>query len=160
WANPPGVCLDPGPGPNCEGMDQSPYLGPVPMIVHVHGAKTHEYSDGFPEAWYLPAATDIPASIPFRIGSSYPTFRSESPFGALWSPGPAVFDYPNAQRATTLWYHDHSLGMTRQNVYAGPAGFYVLRGGPQDLPPGRLPGPAPMLGDAPATRYHEIPIVI
>ena len=31
-----------------------------------------------------------------------------------------------------MWFHDHTLGMTRANVYAGPAGFYLLRGGPSD----------------------------
>ena len=49
--------------------------------------------------------------------------------------------------------------MTRLNVYAGPAGFYLLRGGPADLPTGVLPGPAPELGDPPGTRYYEIPLV-
>jgi FtsP/CotA-like multicopper oxidase with cupredoxin domain len=71
-----------------------------------------------------------------------------------------VFEYPNDQRATTLWYHDHTLGMTRLNVYAGPAGFYLLRGGPDDQVAGKLPGPAPAPGDSPGTRYYEIPIVI
>ena len=50
--------------------------------------------------------------------------------------------------------------MTRLNVYAGPAGFYLLRGGESDLPPGVLPGPAPALGDPAGTRYCEIPIAI
>jgi bilirubin oxidase len=60
-----------------------------------------------------------------------------------------VFEYPNDQRATTLWYHDHTLGMTRLNVYAGPAGFYLLRGGPSDAVGGQLPrGP------------YEIPLAI
>ncbi len=36
--------------------------------------------------------------------------------------GYADFVYRNDQPATTLWYHDHALGMTRNNVYAGPAG--------------------------------------
>jgi bilirubin oxidase len=40
--------------------------------------------------------------------------------------------------------------MTRLNVYAGPAGFYLVRGGPDDLPTGVLPGPPD----------HEIPIVV
>jgi spore coat protein A len=38
-----------------------------------------------------------------------------------------VYYYPNEQRPTTLWYHDHALGITRLNVYAGLAGFYILR---------------------------------
>ena len=47
-----------------------------------------------------------------------------------WGPGFATFQYPNENRASTIWYHDHALGMTRLNVYAGPAGFYLVRGGP------------------------------
>jgi bilirubin oxidase len=71
-----------------------------------------------------------------------------------------VFQYANNQQPSTLWFHDHTLGMTRLNVYAGPAGFYLLRGGEADLPAGELPGPAPALGDAPGTRYYEIPLAI
>jgi spore coat protein A, manganese oxidase len=37
------------------------------------------------------------------------------------------FTYPNGQEATGLWYHDHSMGMTRLNVGAGLAGQYWLR---------------------------------
>ena len=40
--------------------------------------------------------------------------------------------YPNDQRATTLWYHDHALGITRLNVYAGLAGFYLIRDPEED----------------------------
>jgi spore coat protein A len=50
--------------------------------------------------------------------------------------------------------------MTRLNVYAGPAGFYLLRGGSSDLPPGVLPGPAPQPGDLPGTKYYEIPLAV
>lgn len=35
--------------------------------------------------------------------------------------------YPNRQEATTLWYHDHAMAVTRFNVYAGLAGFYLIR---------------------------------
>ena len=35
--------------------------------------------------------------------------------------------YDNSQQAATLWYHDHALGITRLNVYAGLAGFYILQ---------------------------------
>jgi FtsP/CotA-like multicopper oxidase with cupredoxin domain len=162
WANPPGVCdpLHPSTsGRDCVGTSQAPYTGPVPMIVHLHGAESSQESDGFPEAWFLPAANDIPAGF-YRTGTFYNTFKASSPLGALWTPGNAVFQYPNDQRATTLWFHDHTLGMTRQNVYAGPAGFYLLRGGPHDDVIGALPGPAPARGDEPGIKYFEIPIVI
>ena len=35
--------------------------------------------------------------------------------------------YDNDQEAAALWYHDHSLGTTRLNVYAGLAAPYLLR---------------------------------
>ena len=43
-----------------------------------------------------------------------------------------VADYDNDQRATMLWYHDHALGITRFNVYAGLAGLWVIRDDEED----------------------------
>ena len=41
-----------------------PYTGPVPLVTHVHGAVgVGDESDGYAEAWYLPAADDIPAGF-------------------------------------------------------------------------------------------------
>ncbi len=143
WANPPGPR-------DSRGTDPTPYLGPVPIVTHVHGAHVPDISDGYPEAWYLPDASDIPVGY-FTQGTHYGTVRPAAP-GSAW------FEYPNDQRATTLWYHDHSLGITRLNVYAGMAGFWLLR---DDVEDGlNLPGPAPRLGDAPGTGYYEIPIVV
>jgi len=157
WANPPGGIG----GTDTHGTDPTRYTGPVPVVTHLHGGHSSEESDGFAEAWYLPAANNIPASYA-RAGSFYETFRAkaEALLGQPWTPGSAVFQYDNDQRAATMWYHDHSLGMTRSNVYAGPAGFYLLRGGPSDAVGGRLPGPAPALGDPPGLHYQEIPIAI
>ena len=154
WANPPGP-------PDMGVPIQAPYTGPVPIVTHVHGAHTTEESDGYTEAWYLPDANNIPASY-FRGGSFFDAFKNEfnARWGVEWEPGTATFQYPNDQRATTLWYHDHSLGLTRLNVYAGPAGFFLIRGGSDDLPEGVLPGPAPGVGDDPFGTYYELPIVI
>jgi FtsP/CotA-like multicopper oxidase with cupredoxin domain len=137
-----------------HGDDPNPYTGPVPIVTHVHGAHVGPESDGNPEAWWLPDAKNIPAGYGTR-GSQWGQIAGEKV-----EAGAATFRYPNDQPASTLWYHDHALGMTRLNVYAGPAGFYNIRGGPNDLPEGVLPGPAPQLGDAPGTKYHEIPIAI
>ncbi|OGN80655.1 MAG: bilirubin oxidase [Chloroflexi bacterium GWB2_54_36] len=163
WANPPG---GPG-GTDTRGTDPNAYTGPVPIVTHVHGAHTYEESDGYAEAWYLPDGSNIPAGYA-RGGTYYDKFAGKaSGVTGAWPAGTSIFDYPNSQRATTLWYHDHSLGMTRLNVYAGPAGFYLLRGGPSDRVldgatglPGVLPGPAPALGDLPGMSYYEIPIAI
>jgi spore coat protein A len=157
WANPPG-----GPrGTDMEAFDPTPYRGPVPIVTHLHGGHSGQESDGFPEAWFLPAANDIPAGFA-TVGSHYDTFKAEAEalYGQPWETGSAVFQYDNNQQAATMWYHDHTLGMTRSNVYAGPAGFYLLRGGPGDGVVGILPGPAPALGDPAGTKYYEIPIVV
>jgi spore coat protein A len=60
--------------------------------------------------------------------------------------------YPPHPRATMLWYHDHALGMTRLNVYAGLAGFLRIR---DNFDTGAEPNP---LG-IPGGRY-EVPIVL
>lgn len=45
-----------------------------------------------------------------------------------FTPGQSVlYSYPNKQQAAALWYHDHAIGITRLNVYAGLAGFYLIR---------------------------------
>jgi bilirubin oxidase len=157
WANPPGGTMH----RDHRGTDPTPYAGPVPIVTHVHGAHTSDESDGYASAWYVPAANNIPSGYA-STGTWYAAFKQEAlaEHGVTWAPGTATFQYPNDQAAATLWYHDHSLGMTRLNVYAGPAGFYLLRGGPSDGVAGTLPGPAPALGDPAGVAYHEIPLAI
>jgi len=77
WANPPGgksgrdsrpdfsgktyVPLDEFNDPNTQ---YTQYTGPVPIVTHVHGAVgVGDESDGYAEAWYLPAANDIPPAF-------------------------------------------------------------------------------------------------
>src|SRR5260370_17198838 len=77
----------------------------VRTVVHLHGHKVMPESDGYPEAWFTNG------------------FAQTGPFFSN-----PVYHYPNDQQATTLWYHDHALGITRLNVYAGLAGgFYLIR---------------------------------
>jgi len=46
----------------------------------------------------------------------------------LFAPGQnAEFQYPMNQRAALLWYHDHVMGITKLDVYAGLAGLWVVR---------------------------------
>ncbi|HWQ56532.1 MAG TPA: hypothetical protein VN442_22790, partial [Bryobacteraceae bacterium] len=140
WANPPDGAAGRDSRPTFTSTP-GPYTGPVPIVTHLHGGHSSQESDGFAEAWYLPAANGIPADFA-RVGTWYDVFKSIflNETGVAWEPGTATFQYANDQRAATLWYHDHTLGMTRLNVYAGPAGFYLLRLGPGDLPTGVLPG--------------------
>ncbi|HEY0936690.1 MAG TPA: multicopper oxidase domain-containing protein [Trebonia sp.] len=160
WANPGGGTAHRDSVPS---FSKTPglYKGPVPLVVHMHGAHVHGDSDGFPETWYLPHATNIPKGYA-TSGSKYAAYAKEakSRFGATWSAGMAHYEYTNDQRATSLWFHDHTIGMTRLNVRAGLLGLYVLRGGSSDLKAGVLPGPAPRRGEPSGTRHYEIPLVI
>jgi spore coat protein A, manganese oxidase len=172
WANPPGGL---GGRDTRPVFDATPgaYTGPVPIVTHLHGAVgVGDESDGYAEAWFLPAARNIPAGFAAQ-GTWYDFFagKAHATFGATWGPGYNVSQYPNHNRASTLWYHDHALGMTRLNVYAGPAGFYLMRGGPagddavgdrRTGAPAILPGPAPHANDAfpSRKRYREIALAI
>ncbi len=173
WANPPGGVA----GRDMRPMfteTPGPYTGPVPLVTHVHGAvRVGDESDGYPEAWFLPAAANIPPGYA-KVGTWYGFFAEKAqslgqlaPGTSAWARGTAVFQYPNTQRAATLWYHDHTLGMTRLNVYAGLAGFYLVRGGADDAVidartghKAVLPGPAPGHADPPGKDYFEIPLAI
>jgi FtsP/CotA-like multicopper oxidase with cupredoxin domain len=82
----------------------------VPIITHLHGGKTDFQYDGNPEFFYSPDGGVKGPQWDFVEGGFTNTFR-----------------YDNDVPAGNLWYHDHALGITRLNVYAGLAGFYFVR---------------------------------
>lgn len=109
--------------PLAQGHRAGPYLGPVPLVTHLHGAAIAAASDGPPDAWAGPVAT--PDAEPALRGRLYAR----------------TYEYDNRQEAAHLWYHDHALGITRLNVYAGLAGQYFIRDTNEDalLAAGALP---------------------
>ncbi|MEA4848742.1 MAG: multicopper oxidase [Clostridiaceae bacterium] len=76
----------------------------VRTVVHLHGANVDAHSDGHPEAWFTRY---------YKTVGQHFTRK--------------VYEYTNHQPGATLWYHDHAIGITRLNVYAGLAGFYIIR---------------------------------
>jgi spore coat protein A len=68
-------------------------------VVHLHGSASLPRYDGFPTNWYT-------------TGNSDQYFYGNESFSGT---------------GATLWYHDHAIGVTANNVYAGLAGFYLLR---------------------------------
>jgi len=94
---------------------------PVPLIPHLHGGEVQSTSDGHPEAWFTPGGGVR------QHGDAYNTELATWWDGTPVQTNEAVFRYPNEQPPTTLWYHDHALGITRINVMSGLAGFYILR---------------------------------
>ncbi|MCC4116243.1 multicopper oxidase domain-containing protein [Aromatoleum toluclasticum] len=82
----------------------------VPIITHLHGGHSDYQFDGNPEFFYSPDGKVKGPQWDFAPDGFTNTFR-----------------YDNRVRAGSLWYHDHALGITRLNVYAGLAGFYFVR---------------------------------
>ncbi|RKD89083.1 multicopper oxidase family protein [Halopiger aswanensis] len=96
----------------------------VRTVPHLHGGNVESASDGKAQGWFTR-----------DFAETGPKFENKD------------YYYVNDQPPATLWYHDHSVGITRLNVYAGLAGFYLLRSDHErelDLPAGE----------------HEIPLVI
>ena len=83
-----------------------PWCG-VPLVTHLHGGHTESESDGLPDAWFTPGFAE---TGPTFIKGDVEPYR-----------------YDNDQEAATMWYHDHAMGLTRLNVYAGLAGVYLIR---------------------------------
>ena len=85
---------------------------------HLHGGVTPWISDGTPHQWTTPAGED----------TAYPKGVSVQNVPDMPAPGPGAmtFFYTNQQSARLMFYHDHSWGITRLNIYAGEAGPYLV----------------------------------
>jgi spore coat protein A len=92
----------------------------VPIVSHLHGGRSDSQFDGNPEFFFGPG-----------LGVRGPQWVEKK------------YIYDNSQGAGNLRYHDHALGSTRLNVYAGLTGFYGARDdadtGKPDNPRARLP---------------------
>jgi spore coat protein A len=81
----------------------TPDIPQVKTVVHLHGMKVLPQFDGYPESWFTNS----------HINVNPPNYRD--------------YHYPNDQPATNLWFHDHAIGTTRTNFYAGLVGDYFIR---------------------------------
>jgi FtsP/CotA-like multicopper oxidase with cupredoxin domain len=100
-------------------MPMGNYEGPIPAVAHLHGGEVPAELDGGPDAWFL----SQPDAGYQAHGMA---FYSKDDPGNTSSNNWAVYRYPNTQEAANIWFHDHALGITRLNVYAGLAGAYLL----------------------------------
>jgi spore coat protein A len=105
----------------------TPLGNEVRLMTHLHGGFVAADSDG------------NPAVTPNGFGAgetqhvSYPNQTPQMP-------------------ASLLWFHDHGLGATRLNVFAGLAGAYILR---DEFDTGEEPNPIGIPGGP-----YEIPLVV
>jgi spore coat protein A len=111
--------------PPLEGCEEH-YDGPIPAVVHLHGGEIPPVVDGGPDAWFT--------SDGLYHGHAYYTRPGVPAAG-----NESVYRYPNSQEAAPIWFHDHVLGLTRLNVYAGLAGAYVIVDPALQLPTGLHP---------------------
>ncbi len=80
--------------------------------IHLHGGYVPWVSDGGPHAWWDPDG---------HRGDSFVNVLNPN-LGI----NEAEYYYPNQQSARLMWYHDHAIGLTRLNAYAGIASGYVI----------------------------------
>ena len=96
--------------------------------VHLHGGLVPWYSDGGPYDWWAP---DYDGTNPTQAGTSFVNgplgpLDNQYPVGTKMGMGEADYLYPNDKSARLVWYHDHAIGITRLNAYAGVATGYVI----------------------------------
>ncbi len=88
--------------------------------LHLHGGNTPWISDGTPHQWTTPAGqvTSYPEGVSVK---NVPDMD-----GGVEPVGTLTFYYTNQQSARLMFYHDHAMGITRLNVYAGEAAGYLV----------------------------------
>jgi FtsP/CotA-like multicopper oxidase with cupredoxin domain len=136
------------------GNDCDPMMEPMPGMplcakypenratLHLHGGLVPWISDGTPHQWITPAGENTPypkgVSVSYvpdmwfdaagQVIASCSESQTCSAAGANNNPGDGsmTFYYNNQESARLMFYHDHSYGITRLNVYAGEAAGYLV----------------------------------
>jgi spore coat protein A len=101
----------PIPPPPYKYVPQFPEDIDVWNVVHQHGGYTAPQSDGLPEQSFSPKgfhAEGYTTLDPSRV-----------------KPNEAIYGYINHDHSCMLWYHDHAMGMSALDVYAGLATSFV-----------------------------------
>ncbi|MGW3076181.1 multicopper oxidase domain-containing protein [Kitasatospora sp. NPDC001132] len=121
-----GTVTDEVRNPSCTD-DKSGCFTDNRATLHLHGGVTPWISDGTPHQWITPAgeSTSWPQGVSVQ---NVPDMVDNS--GAVLceakDDGCSTFYYTNQQSARLMFYHDHSYGITRLNVYAGEAAGYTI----------------------------------
>ena len=129
----PGPTIEVNRGVELEVRWENHLTGPLPVVVTV----APEFGvDGVPAQCMPgrsggrpdPAAAGLSGFAVVHLHGGMTQASSDGWTENIAAPGQAMLDaYPNDQRAAMLWYHDHVMGVTRFNVYAGLAGLWIVR---------------------------------
>jgi spore coat protein A, manganese oxidase len=124
-------------------------MGPL-IEAHSHEGLAVEWHNHLPPRHFLPidyslhgSGRELPESRAVVHLHGGRTPAADDGYPEHWYPRgeSRVCHYPNRQDATMLWYHDHAMGTSRLNLYAGMMGVYLLRDEPEarlKLPAGRF----------------------
>jgi FtsP/CotA-like multicopper oxidase with cupredoxin domain len=129
----PGPTIEVTRGVAVEVLWENHLSGPLPVIVTAAPEYAIEgvpvqcvpgRSGGQPD----PAAAALSGFSVVHLHGGMTLADSDGWAENMAAPGqPSLDTYPNDQRATMLWYHDHVMGATRFSVYAGLAGLWIVR---------------------------------
>jgi FtsP/CotA-like multicopper oxidase with cupredoxin domain len=119
------------------GPDGTTFYSQNRAEVHLHGGDTPWISDGTPHQWITPAGeanAAVAGTLANTMGANNPYLpeflkgvsQQNVPDMPAPEAGAATYYFPNNQSGRLMFYHDHSFGLTRLNVYAGEAAPYVL----------------------------------
>ena len=111
--------------------------GPAPVMFEAtrDEGMLVEWSNELPPKHFLPLDSpmhDMDHAPPTRTvthlhGGRVPSVSDGYP-DDWFAPGKSkLCYYPNHQDATALWVHDHAMGVSRMNIFAGLMGWYLLR---------------------------------
>lgn len=95
------------------------------------------------------ADTTAPRAAVHLHGGHTKATDDGGPHDVILKGGSHPFAYGNLQQAANIWYHDHVIGITRLNVYAGLAGGYLIRDADDDGSGDKFPAPP-----------YELPLII
>jgi FtsP/CotA-like multicopper oxidase with cupredoxin domain len=93
-------------------------------LIHLHGGDTPWISDGQPHSWITPAGE----TNQYKRGDTAQNVPDMDDPGA----GSQTYYFPNQQAARMEWYHDHTVGATRLNVYAGEVSAFMIHDATED----------------------------
>jgi FtsP/CotA-like multicopper oxidase with cupredoxin domain len=105
-------------------------MGQNRVSIHWHGGDTPWISDGTPHQWIAPAG-DISYTLGRDANHPFGMGKGDSSVGVpdMAPPGDGeyTFYFPNNLSGRLMFYHDHTYGLTRLNVYEGVAAGYVVK---------------------------------
>ncbi len=113
-----GAGLGPNPAKNPANPTPADMYPQNRALIHLHGGDTPWISDGQPHSWITPWNE----TNQYKRGDTTQNVPDMADPGA----GSQTYYFPNQQSARMEWYHDHSVGATRLNVYAGEVSAFMV----------------------------------